>query len=98
MQIARVALDVPLHRFFDYIVPETEALSDSDLGRLVRVPFGQKSRIGIIVELPQSSDLPVARLKSIEAVLRDIPALPADWFRLSEFLSLIHISEPTRPY
>ena len=85
MQIARVALDVPLHRFFDYIVPETEALSDSDLGRLVRVPFGQKSRIGIIVELPQSSDLPVARLKSIEAVLRDVPALPADWFRLSEF-------------
>ncbi|MBK7565537.1 MAG: primosomal protein N' [Propionivibrio sp.] len=85
MQIARVALDVPLHRFFDYIVPETEALSDSDLGRLVRVPFGQKSRIGIIVELPQSSDVPVARLKSIEAVLRDIPALPADWFRLSEF-------------
>jgi primosomal protein N' (replication factor Y) len=85
MQIARVALDVPLHRFFDYIVPETEALSDSDLGRLVRVPFGQKSRIGIIVDLPQTSDLLVTRLKSIEAVLHDIPALPADWFRLSEF-------------
>ena len=27
MQIARVALDVPLHRFFDYLVPDGELLT-----------------------------------------------------------------------
>ena len=85
MQICRVALDVPLHRFFDYRVPEGEKLSVADIGLRVRVPFGRKSRIGIVVELPESSDFPISQLKSVEAVLRDLPALPADWFRLSEF-------------
>ncbi len=85
MQIARVALDVPLHRFFDYFVPEGEEMSVAEIGLRVRVPFGRQSKIGIVVELPESSDFPEAQLKTIEAVLRDLPALPADWFRLSEF-------------
>jgi primosomal protein N' (replication factor Y) len=85
MQIARIALDVPLHRFFDYLVPEGEVLGTADVGLRVRVPFGRNSRIGIIVELPEVSDFPVAQIKSIETVLRDLPPLPADWFRLSEF-------------
>jgi len=85
MQISRVALDVPLHRFFDYLVPDGETLSSADIGLRVRVPFGRRSRIGILVDLPAGSDFPVAQLKTIEAVLRDLPALPLDWFRLSEF-------------
>ena len=85
MQISRVALDVPLHRFFDYRVPDGELLSHADIGLRVRVPFGRKSLVGIVVDLPESSDLPLAQLKTIAAVLRDLPALPADWFRLAEF-------------
>ncbi len=85
MQIARVALDVPLHRLFDYLVPEREELSAADVGLRVCVPFGRRSRIGIVVELPHTSELAIERLKPIEAVLRDLPALPADWFRLCEF-------------
>jgi len=60
-------------------------LGTAEIGLRVRVPFGQKSRIGIIADLAQSSDFPVAQIKQIEAVLRDLPALPADWFRLCEF-------------
>lgn len=85
MQIVRVALDLPLHRFFDYLVPEGEVLSAADIGLRVRVPFARSCRIGILVDIPESSEFPVAQLKPIEAVLRDLPALPADWFRLSEF-------------
>jgi len=85
MQIARVALDVPLHRFFDYLVPENEILSPADIGLRVRVPFGRRARIGIVVALPVVSDHPLAQLKSIEEVLRDLAPLPADWFRLVEF-------------
>jgi len=87
MQIARVALDVPLHRFFDYLVPDGELLTAADIGLRVRVPFGRQSKIGVVVDLPESSDFPVAQLKSIDVVLRDLPALPADWFRLAEFCS-----------
>ena len=87
MQIARVALDVPLHRFFDYLVPDGEQLAAADVGLRVRVPFGRQSKIGIVVELPLASDFAPDQLKAIEAVLRDLPALPADWFALAQFCS-----------
>ena len=57
----------------------------ADIGRRVRVPFGKRTKIGIVVELPAASDFPAAQLKPVEAILRDLPALPADWFRLTEF-------------
>jgi primosomal protein N' (replication factor Y) len=85
MQIARVALDIHLNRFFDYRVPEHLTISAADIGRRVLVPFGKQSKIGIIVAYPASSDFPPAQLKSVESILRDLPALPADWFRLTEF-------------
>ncbi len=85
MQIVRVALDVPLHRFFDYLAPADDTLSAADIGVRVRVPFGRQAKIGVVVELPASSDFAPEQLKSVEAVLRDLPPLPADWFRLCEF-------------
>lgn len=91
MQIVRVALDVPLHRFFDYLAPEDETLTPADVGLRVRVLW-QRSRIGIVVELPEASGFSTAQLKSIEAVLRDLPALPDDWFRLSEFCAAYYQS------
>ena len=85
MQIARVALDVPLHRSFDYRVPAGETLTAADIGLRVRVPFGTRARIGIVVDLPALSDFPPGQMKPIECVLRDLAPLPADWFRLAEF-------------
>ncbi|WP_300455678.1 primosomal protein N' [Accumulibacter sp.] len=84
-QIARVALDVPLRRFFDYRVPEGGVLSTDDIGCRVRVPFGRHRKIGIIVDLAADSVIPLAQLKTFEVVLRDLPPLPADWLRLTEF-------------
>ncbi len=85
LEIVRVALDVPLNRFFDYFVPENLGICASDIGRRVRVPFGKLTKIGVIVAILASSDFPLAQLKPVEDILRDLPALPADWFRLTEF-------------
>ena len=85
MQIVRVALDVPLHRFFDYLAPADETLTPADVGLRVRVPFGRQAKIGVLVELPAQSDFTPEQLKSVEIVLRDLPPLPPDWFRLCEF-------------
>jgi len=85
MQIVRVALDVPLHRFFDYLAPQGIVLSTADVGLRVCVPFGKRLKVGLIVELPEKSDVPLEQLKTIERVLRDLAALPPDWFRLCEF-------------
>lgn len=84
-QILRIALDVPLEGAFDYYAPAGEALSAADIGRRVRVPFGRRTMIGVLVALPACSELAETRLKDAEAILRDLPPLPAEWFRLCEF-------------
>lgn len=83
LTIVRVALDVPLHRCFDYLAPDA---THADVGCRVRVPFGRRSVMGIVVELPTESDYSREQLKAIEAILPE-PRLPADWFRLTEFCS-----------
>jgi primosomal protein N' (replication factor Y) len=70
---------------FDYRAPAGETLTPEDIGRRARVVFGKRASIGVIAALADSSELPEEQLKPIEAVLRDTPPLPADWFRLAEF-------------
>jgi primosomal protein N' (replication factor Y) len=84
MIIAQVALDLPIDRFFDYRV---EADSRLEPGSRVRVPFGKQEKIGVVVALAQSSDLPSEQLKPAQAILDDLPPLPPDFFRLCEFVS-----------
>jgi primosomal protein N' (replication factor Y) (superfamily II helicase) len=86
MTILRVALDVPLYRFFDYRVPADAAgVGQAEVGRLVRVPFGPRRRIGLIVAVLEHSDVPPEQLKSAEEILVELPRLPADWLALCEF-------------
>jgi primosomal protein N' (replication factor Y) len=80
--LIRVALDLPLPRLFDYLCP---GVSSNDLGRRVVVPFGRKQMLGLIVELPTVSDMDPAKLRPADTVLRDIPALGADWLALAQF-------------
>ncbi|HNE40968.1 primosomal protein N' [Accumulibacter sp.] len=93
-QIVRVALDVPLYRYFDYLVPGDEQVTAADIGRRVQVPFGRRTMIGIIVDLPPTSDLPNEQLRPIETVLHDLPRLPDDWLRLTEFCAGYYHAPP----
>jgi len=60
MPVLRVALDLPLHRLFDYVA---ESATPADVGLRVRVPFGRGERLGVIVEVAVDSDWPVDQLK-----------------------------------
>jgi len=84
MPVLRVALDLPLHRLFDYVA---EAASPADVGRLVRVPFGKGERVGVIVEVAAASAWPPAQLKMAGDILGDPPPLPRDLLDLCEFAS-----------
>ena len=84
MPVLRVALDLPLHRLFDY---SAVLASTVDIGLRVRVPFGRGEKIGIIVDVVDSSDWPLAQLKPAGDILRDLPSLPPDFFALCEFAS-----------
>jgi primosomal protein N' (replication factor Y) (superfamily II helicase) len=81
---ARVALDVPLARLFDYAAPEGRVLAPGDR---VAVPFGARQQIGVVVETNAASELPAARIKRVAAVRDDAPRLPKEWLDLMRFLS-----------
>ncbi|PJG85344.1 primosomal protein N' [Conservatibacter flavescens] len=66
MRFVRVALAVPLMRFFDYLMP---AEMNLQVGCRVLVPFGSQKRVGIVVALPNESELPAAQLKQVIAQL-----------------------------
>ena len=84
MPVLRVALDLPLHRLFDYVVASASA---QDVGLRVRVPFGRGEKLGVIVEVASDSDWPLEQLKPAGEILRDLPPLPEDFFRLCRFAS-----------
>ncbi len=81
---ARVALDVPLPRLFDYAVPSGANLASGDR---VTVQLGRRHQTGVVIEADIASDVVAARLKSIIDVRSDAPRLPAEWLELMRFLS-----------
>lgn len=66
MKLVRLALPVPLHRYFDYLLPTSIKV---EKGARVVVPFGTQSKIGIVVDFPAESDVPADKLKPIAQVL-----------------------------
>ncbi|KPC53857.1 Primosomal protein N' [Amantichitinum ursilacus] len=83
----QVALDVPLQRTFDYLW----AGPAPTVGSRVVVPFGKQTLAGVVVavsaELDPARGLTVAQLKASQAVLDDMPPLPADILALCKFCS-----------
>ena len=83
-RIAQVALDLPVPRLFDYHAPE---LTSADIGCRVRVPFGRKQLVGVVMQLSRSSTHALDKLKPIAAVYHDAPPLPPELLRLLRFCS-----------
>jgi primosomal protein N' (replication factor Y) len=83
--IARIALDVPLRRLFDYRIPECSAAPLP--GTRVRVPFGRQNLIGVVIELADVSSVPPERLKPIAAVVDTVPVLARDVLDLVRWAS-----------
>ena len=84
MRIVQVALDVPLSTLFDYSISvETQV----KVGQRVRVPFGRKEVVGMVMSLSEGSDLEKERIKSVNQVFNDIPPLPTELLTLFQFCS-----------
>lgn len=80
MPIAHVALQVPLARTFDYLVPQGMQVT---AGCRVQVAFGkQRQAIGIIMAVTEHSELPVENLKPLSSVLDSRPLFPEPLWRV----------------
>ncbi|MDO5666612.1 MAG: primosomal protein N' [Alcaligenaceae bacterium] len=78
----RVALALPLADLFDYRLPEgMQAL----IGQRVRVPFGSKELIGLVIEKPEQPSFEESSIKEVLEVYDDLPPMPADWIEFGRF-------------
>ena len=80
--ILRLALPSPLRRLFDYRAPAGVARSALRPGMRLRVPFGRREMIGILVEVVDHSDVPADKLKPAIALLDSEVPMPASLFKL----------------
>lgn len=80
---ARIALNRPLRRLFDYSVPEGVRLVP---GQRVRIPFGRQQAIGLVVQTGVEP-LPGINLKPVIATMEDWPALPEETVSLLSWAS-----------
>ena len=70
-KIAAVALPVPLRRSFDFKVPPE--VCPVRVGVRVRVPFGRRHLIGVVVNIKDDSDIPLQRLRDVTEILDPEP-------------------------
>ena len=80
MPFVRVALEVPVAGLFDYSVD----LATQCAGLRIAVPFGARTRVGVVVEEDVVPEIDLARIKP-GRILRDIPALSPAWLDLLRF-------------
>lgn len=81
--IARIALNRPLRRLFDYLIPDSLALAP---GHRVTVPFGRQTLTGLVVEIGVEPP-PGVTLKAIKGTLEAWPTLPENTFKLLTWAS-----------
>ena len=82
---ADVALPLPVDQTYAYEVPDP-LVGSVEPGMRVRVPFGPRRLIGVVVATARDNE-PDARLKPIEAVLDDRPALTDELLRLTRWIA-----------
>ncbi|HSH48732.1 MAG TPA: primosomal protein N' [Halomonas sp.] len=83
-RVLGIAIPSPLRRLFDYRPCSQAPEHGWQPGLRVRVSFGSRQVVGIVIECRDRSELPGARLKAVEECLDDRP-LPADWLWLCRF-------------
>ena len=88
--ILQVACDIPIavsaSGVFDYLPFEGMAEQDC-LGRAVLVGFGAQTIVGIVVGSTMTSDMPLDKLKRIQAIIPFVPRADAAWLDLVRFIA-----------
>src|SRR3984957_4640951 len=81
--ILQIALDTPLRRTFDYRPPALwQGMAAPPLGGRVRVPFGRRQLIGILVGVAGESAVAAPKLKTALAILDERPVVDPVTFDL----------------
>jgi len=83
--ILRLALPSPLRRLFDYLPPKGAVADQLRPGVRLRVPFGRREVVGVLIEVAQDSEVPPDKLRQALQLLDERPPLPASLFELCQW-------------
>ncbi len=86
-KVLKIAVPVPLRRTFDYLPPLSRAIEELQPGVRVEVPFGRGRKIGVLVDIAETSDVEVERLKTALSVLDEAPLLSPEDLKLLAWAS-----------
>ena len=67
----------PLRRLFDYLPPHGATAGSLQPGMRLRVPFGRREVIGVLVELSDQSEVPLEKLRPAIELLDSTPPPPS---------------------
>lgn len=86
LNLVAVSVDTPLYRQFDYLLPNslTSALVP---GVRVRVPFGRRRVVGVVIEKPRVEAPGKHKYREIEAVLDDAPLINSELMTLLRWVA-----------
>lgn len=80
--ILRLALPSPLRRLFDYRAPAGIRADQLQPGMRLRVPFGRREMIGVLIEVTDHTEVPEDKLRPASALLDPVSPLPPALFKL----------------
>lgn len=83
--ILRLALPSPLRRLFDYLPPKGAVEEQLRPGVRLRVPFGRREVIGVLIEVAQETEVPPDKLRKALQLLDERPPLPSALFELCQW-------------
>ena len=94
--VVRVAVPAPLRRLFDYRVPADWSVPQP--GSRVRVPFGRRHHIGVVLETGVNSNVASNKLRDLEKLIDVSPVLPADMLSLLNWVADYYLAAPGEVY
>ena len=90
MRILAVAVPLPLRQTYDFTAPEK--VCKLHVGMRVRVPFGARKLVGIIVQIKSHSDYSKNNLKQVLQVLDTEPVFEANLWLVLQWLSRYYLA------
>lgn len=72
----RLALPSPLRRLFDYLPPKGVNPNSLKAGIRVKVPFANRTLIGILIEVASETSVPADKLKQAVVLVDELPIVP----------------------
>ena len=85
--LLRIAVPSPLYRSFDYLLPDGTDATTLKNGVRVRVPFGRRTVIGVLLAVTSESAVETHKLKRALAILDREPVLTAEVLAMVQWAS-----------